>query len=211
MSILDLNQTPKVVTMSIIGNTGLFSSPLISSAQTIARSTKWNATYQFTNMREDERADLLGTIAALRGQDNRLRVVVFDNPKRGAYGGTPLVDGASQTGFALNIKGASLSTGNWIRKGDYFSVLVGTEHELKMATADANSDGAGLVVLAFTPKLRASPANDAAIFVEDGVLTKPQGIFMLQSADTSWQSRPGNPSKISSVTLSMTEDVFATQ
>jgi hypothetical protein len=49
------------------------------------------------------------------------------------------------------------------------------------------------------------------IFVEDGTLQKPQGIFMLQSAESGWQSRAGFPSKISTVTLAMTEDVFATQ
>ncbi len=211
MTILDLNQTPTDVTMEVVGNTGLFKSPLIASAQTLARSTKWNANYRFSNLRADDRADLMGTIAALRGQDNRLRVPVYDNPKRGAYGGTPLVNGGGQTGFSLVIKNASINITNWIRRGDYFSVFVGAEHELKMATVDANSDGAGIVALSFTPRLRAAPLDDAVIFVEDGVLTKPQGIFVLQNADTGWSSRPGFPSKISAMSLSMTEDVFATQ
>jgi len=211
MSNFNLEETPTAVSMTLVGQTGLFASPLIASAQTIARDTKWSANYVFSNMRGDERGNLLGTIASLRGQDNRLRVSVFDNPKRGAYGGTPLVDGASQTGFSLNVKAASINVTNWIRKGDYFSVLVGTEHELKMATTDANSDGTGLVVIDFVPKLRFSPADDAAIFVEDGVLSKPQGIFLLENAESTWQSRPGFPSKISAVSLAMTEDVFATQ
>jgi hypothetical protein len=211
MTVFDLNQTPTDVTMEVVGNTGLFSSPLIASAQTLARSTKWNATYRFNNLRGDDRRDLMGTIAALRGQDNRLRVPVYDNPAAGAYGGTPLVDGGGQTGFSLNIKGATPNVTNWIRKGDYFSVFVGTEHELKMATVDSNSDGAGLVVLSFTPRLRAAPLDNAVILVEDGTLTKPNGIFVLQSADTGWSSRPGFPSKVSAMSLSMTEDVFATQ
>jgi hypothetical protein len=211
MSIFDLNQTPKTVTMRIVGNSALFTSPLIASAQTLARSTKWSAAYVFSVMRDDDRADLLGTVAALRGQDNRLRVPVYDNAKRGAYGGTPLVNGAGQTGFSLNVKDATINISNWIRRGDYFSVDVNGEHELKMATDDASSDGAGLVVLSFTPRLRAAPLGDAVIFVEDGVLTKPQGIFLLESADQSWTSRPGSPSKISSLSLAMTEDVFATQ
>lgn len=211
MTVFDLNQTPSTVAMEIIGNTGLFASPLIASAQTLGRSTKWSARYTFNVLRDDDRADLMGTIASLKGQDNRLRVLVFDNAKRGAYGGTPLVNGAGQTGFTLNIKDASIGITNWIRKGDYFSVDVNGEHELKMATDDASSDGAGLVVLTFTPRLRAAPLGDAVIFVEDGVLTKPQGIFLLASADTGWSSRPGFPSKVSSMSLSMTEDVFATQ
>lgn len=197
--------------MELVGNTGLFASPLVASAQTLGRSTKWSARYLFNQMRDDDRADLIGTIVSLRGQENRLRLPVFDNPKRGAYGGTPLVDGASQTGFVLNIKNASLNVTNWIRKGDYISVEVAGEHELKMATLDANSDGAGLVAVTFVPRLRASPADNAIVRVEDGVLDKPEGIFVLEDPTAGWSSRPGFPSKITAVSLAMTEDVFATQ
>ncbi len=211
MSNFDLSETPTTVSMELVGNTGLFASPLVSSAQTIGRSTKWNARYVFSQMRGDERANLLGTVISLRGQENRLRVPVYDNPKRGAYGGTPLVNGGFQLGFTLNAKSAAINITNWIRKGDYFSVEVNGEHELKMATADASSDGAGLVVLSFVPRLRASPLADAVIFVEDGVLQKPEGIFLLDSNVSGWSSRAGFPSKISSVSLSLTEDVFATQ
>lgn len=211
MSNFDLNQTPSQVAMELVGNTGLFASPLVASAQTLGRSTKWSARYVFNQLRNDDRADLLGTIVSLRGQENRLRVPVFDNPKRGAYGGTPLVDGGSQTGFVLNIKNASINVTNWIRKGDYISVEVGDEHELKMATLDANSDGGGFVAVTFVPRLRSSPADSATVRVEDGVLEKPEGIFLLQDPTAGWASRPGFPSKISSISLAMTEDVFATQ
>lgn len=211
MSILDLSAVPNLVAMQLSGNTGLFQSPLNGSIQTLDRGgLKWEAQYTFSKLRGDERGVLLGTLAGLRSQANRLRVPVYDNPKRGTYGGTPLVAGGSQTGNTINLDGGLGSVSNWIRKGDYFSIDVNGEHELKMATTDANSSG-GSITIGFEPRLRTSPLNNAVVYVEDGVLPKPQGIFILTDPNALWSSRPGNPTHISVVSLAMTEDVFATQ
>lgn len=212
MTILDLSEVPNLVAMQLTGNTGVFQSPLTGSIQTLDRGgLKWEAQYTFTNIRGDDRANLIGTLAALRAQANRLRVPIYDNAKRGAYGGTPLVDGASQTGNSINLKGLSISITQWIRKGDYISIDVNGEHELKMATADSSSGGTGLIEVFFEPRLRTSPLDNAVVFVEDGVLTKPQGIFLLSDSSVLWSSQPGKPTHRSVVSLAMVEDVFATQ
>ena len=75
---------------------------------------------------------MIATIARLRGIGNRLRVKVADNPMLGAYGGVPLVDGAAQTGYTLNIDGCTPGVTKWISEGDYFSVIVNGEPELKI-------------------------------------------------------------------------------
>lgn len=213
MSILDLTPTPTVVVMMLRGNTALFQSPLTAAAQTIDRGgLHWMLTYTFQNIRGADRAVLLGTLAALRSQANRLRVPVYDNPNRGLYGGTPIVAGASQTGSSIDLDGCSNNITNWIRAGDYFSIDVNGEHELKMATADANTDGAGAVTVSFEPRLRFSPLNNAAVYVEDGVLSVPQGVFMLSDPENNWSSMPGRDKQHRSIlSLKMTEDVFATQ
>lgn len=210
MSTHDLIVTPTSVDMSLEANTALAVSPLLGSAQTLDRGgMKWRATLQFLNLRTDNRAELMAQIAELRGQANRLRVPVFDNPARGNYGGTPLVNGAGQTGNSLNVDGVGTVV-NWIRRGDYFSVNVNGEHELKIATADANSS-VGAVTLQFEPRLRAAPLNNAQIYVQDGVLPRPQGVFVFQQQSNGWSSRPGAVSKLTNVVLEMIEDVFATQ
>lgn len=212
MSILDLSEVPNLVAMQLSGNTGVFQSPLNGSIQTLDRGgLRWESQYTFSKLRGDARANLMGTLAGLRGQSNRLRVPVYDNAKRGLYGGTPLVFGASQTGNSINLDGATFSITDWIRKGDYLSIDVNGEHELKMATADASSDGAGLITVSFEPRLRTSPLNNAVVYVEDGVLPKPRGIFILTDPNALWTSRPGQPTHISVVSLAMTEDLFATQ
>jgi len=213
MTIFDMNIVPNSVTIRSQDNTAVFNSPLIASAQTLDRGgQKWSMQLSFTNLQTDDRAELLGIILALRGRANRLRINVHDNPKRGLYGGTPLVDGASQTGSTLNVKGCSNNITGWIKRGDYFSVIVNAEHELKMCTEDANSNGSGLITgLKFEPRLRAAPADSAVITVDDGVIGFPRGIYVLATSGQGWTSKPGKASQLSDVSLGVIEDVFATQ
>ncbi len=213
MTTFDMNIVPNAITIRSQDNTAVFNSPLIASAQTLDRGgQKWGINLTFTNLRDDNRAELMGIIMALRGRANRLRVNVHDNPKRGAYGGTPLVDGASETGSTMAVKGCSNNITNWIRRGDYFSVIVNSEHELKMCTADASSNGSGqIAALAFEPRLRDSPDDSAIITVDDGVIGFPRGIYILASSGQGWTSKPGKGSKLSDISMGLIEDVFATQ
>jgi len=212
MTTYDLTATPNAVQMRLLSNTALSVSAMIGSAQTVDRGGyKWLATYTYNSRIATERGDLLGTLAALRGMANRLRVPVHDNEAGGAYGGTPLVAGAGQTGSSIDIDGCSSSITKWIAKGDYFSIVINGEPELKMCTADAATDGGGLATITFEPRLRAAPADNAVIYVEDGVLTKPSGIFLLANAENGWSSNPHRIGEISSITLELVEDVFATQ
>lgn len=213
MATYDLSITPNTMSMHLRGNTGLYPSPLIASAQTLDRGgLKWAAILNYTALHHDKRGEMLGFLASLNAQVNRFRISVQDNPKRGSYGGTPLVNGGSQTGYSLDIDGCSSSVTNWIRAGDYFSVVVNGEHELKMCTADANSSGGGAVTISFVPKLRASPLNNAIVWVEDGVLGVPKGVFALENPNIGWSSVPfQSGSHLSQVTINAVEDVFATQ
>lgn len=210
MAIFDLDVTPNYVVMNLIGNTGIFSSPMTGSMQTVDRGgLRWRVMYTYTALRNDDRADVLGTLAALRSQANRVRIKVYDNPKRGNYGGTPLVNGGSQSGSSIILDGCG-TVSNWIRKGDYFSIDVNGEHELKMCTADKSSSG-GAITIDFEPRLRASPLNNAAVFVEDGGGDIPEGVFILNEPQIQWSSRPGVGSKTTAVTVDAVEDMFITQ
>lgn len=212
MTTVNLSVVPNSIEMRIAGNTAASQSPFNSSTQRTDRGAAfWQASASFINFTGARRAELMAFIAEMRSQSNSVRLPVFDNPKNGAYGGTPLVDGGSQTGTSINIKGASFSVADWIKRGDYFSIDVNGEHELKIATADASSSGGGLVTVSFQPTLRASPLDSAAIYVEDGVLTRPQGVFFFSEAVNGWSSRPGSTDKVSNSTLSFVEDIFATQ
>ena len=210
--IIDLTLAPTTITTGWQTNTAASSNPFIASSQTVDRGGHRIAlSYVYRALHGETRAAMRALIARLRGQSHRLRAPIYDNTKLGRYGGRPLVSGGGQQGYSLNIRGAAASTTRWIAAGDYFSVIVNGEPELKIATRDVDTDAAGTAVLHFEPRLRGSPIHGAAIHVEDGRLPKPSGIFLLAAADTAMSSQRGRFSAVSSVTLSLIEDVYATQ
>lgn len=103
----------------------------------------------------------------------------------GTQGGTPLVNGASQTGASLITDGWSNSITNLLRAGDIFTiagvyavnpVTKASTNRLQTfaVTSAVNSDGSGNATIAITPSIIAtgttqtvtgSPADNAAITV----------------------------------------------
>ncbi len=210
MTIYALTVTPNVVAMGLRDNVGVFNSPMAASQQTVDRGAlHWYAEYSYTNVRQADRGTLLALIAKLRGRTHRIEAPVYDNQAEGAYGGTPLVSGGSQTGSTLAVDGCSINVTDWIKAGDYFSVDVNGAQELKMATADASSDGSGNITLTFEPRLRFSPLDNAAIRVQDGVLPKPAGTYLLVPQETLWSSMPARAGYRSALSLQMVEDMLA--
>jgi hypothetical protein len=77
----------------------------------------------------------------------------------GAWSGTPLVKGASQTGNSLLIDGCNTSVTGWGKAGDYFNV----NSKLYRLTDNCNSNGSGEVTLTFEPPIYNAPADNAPI------------------------------------------------
>jgi hypothetical protein len=111
----------------------------------------------------------------------RQRSIVFDidipllpgsgRAPNGVGGGTPVVDGGSQTGTTLDIRGFPTGTANVIVKGDVFSIA-GLQG-LYRATETVSSDGSGNVSVGINPGIYTghSPVDGASITL-DGALTK---------------------------------------
>ena len=189
--------TPTSSTWELVSNTATFRSPLSGTIQTLDRGGEaWRVRMVFRNLTGDEKAVLKAFLVKLNGQQHRFTVHDHSNVQRGSFGGTPLVNGADQTGSSLLIDGCSTGITNWIRAGDMFSV----NGELKMAVADANSDGSGEVTLTFVPRLREAPADGASIDTSDAT-----GTFILESNASGWDTQPGD---FSSFTISAVEDIL---
>jgi hypothetical protein len=105
---------------------------------------------------------------------------------RGSAGGTPLVNGAGQTGDTLQTDGWPVSTAGILLAGDYIQIGTGIEAQLYMILEDANSDSGGNSILRISPSLRGSPSDNAAI-----ITSNPQGLFRMNSNDFSWSVAPG--------------------
>ncbi|MFA5989679.1 MAG: hypothetical protein WC803_08750 [Sphingomonas sp.] len=88
--------------------------------------------------------------------------VVFAFPQVDFDVGTPgatLVNGGSQTGSTINLDGFSANYP--IRKGQFFSVIIGGRRFLYQSRADIAATAGGTVALAITPMIRKSPADNA--------------------------------------------------
>lgn len=173
---------PTEMVLGVITNTRSFTSPFTGATQTESRTgDRLKLRMAFRNLSSADRQDLIAFLMKLNGMEHRFTVRDYSQTNRGAFGGTPLVNGAGQTGTSLNVDGCSLSITNWIRAGDQFKV----GNELKICLADANSNGSGQVTVTFRPALRTSPADNAAI-----TTSSPTGTFMLLQ-DIDWSTGPG--------------------
>jgi len=150
-------------------NTQRFESPLTKNVQRVLLGgARWNATLSLPAMKRDKAAAWQAFFLKLEGSVNTFYGFDPDaKAPRGLATGTPLVKGASQSGSSLNTDGWTASTIGILKAGDYFSV----NGELKMATADANSDGSGNATIQFKPALRNSPADNAPVTVDNPACT----------------------------------------
>lgn len=95
--------------------------------------------------------------------------------------GTPVVNGASQTGDELNIDGLPTSETGYLKAGDYIQLGSGATATLHKVLEDVNSNGSGEATLNLWPQVRTAPADNAAVTVSNA-----QGNFRLASNETMW-------------------------
>jgi hypothetical protein len=122
----------------------------------------------------------------------------------GGLGGTPLVNGASQTGTSLITDGWTAAAANRLRRGDVFTIAnvfavnpLTRQSTGKLAqfvvTADVSSDGSGNATIPIFPAITtsgayqtvtAAPADNAAITVLTGAATTayPQNLMFHKGA-----------------------------
>ena len=100
---------------------------------------------------------------------------------RGIATGTPLVNGASQTGQELVTDGWTTSTTGILKAGDYIQLGSASSAQLYKVLDDVNSDGSGNATLTIYPDLRSSPSDNATITVSNA-----KGVFRLSNGQQAW-------------------------
>ena len=174
--------TPSSSTWSLQSNTALFQSAFTGATETLDRGGEhWRVKLMYRNITAADKAVMQAWVVRLNGQQHRFTLHDHALTQRGAFGGTPLVAGASQTGSTLSVDGVSNVT-NWIRAGDMFEV----DGALKMQTIDATSSGAA-VTLTFVPRIVTGPPNNEPI-----VTSSPSGLFMLANPVVQWSNAPND-------------------
>lgn len=95
--------------------------------------------------------------------------------------GTPLVNGASQTGENLNIDGCPTSVTGYLKAGDYIQLGSSATAQLYKVLEDVDTNASGEATLNIFPNLRSSPSDDASVTVSNA-----KGLFRLATNDVSW-------------------------
>lgn len=182
---LSLPSTPYPARVTLRGRSvvGVSESPFSFSQQVYAhQGQRWEADIDMPPMTEAVADAWVAFLLSLNGREGTF--LMGDPAKlthRGAGGGTPLVNGASQTGQTLAVDGCPLSTTDWLVAGDMIQLGSGSTASLHKVLVDANTNGSGEVTLDIWPRLRSSPANNAAV-----TITACLGRWRLASNESAW-------------------------
>jgi len=95
--------------------------------------------------------------------------------------GTPVVNGASQTGDTLSIDGLPASATGYLKAGDYIQLGSGATSQLYKVLDDVDSNASGEADVTVWPDLRSSPADDATVVVDNA-----KGLFRLSTSASNW-------------------------
>lgn len=139
----------------------------------------WEAEISLPPMDRPDAEEWIGFLMSLKG---RYGTFLLGDPAatspRGTWAGTPLVQGAGQTGESLVVDG--FNAGATAKRGDYFGIGSGSTARLYKVLTDATA-AAGAMTLDIWPRLRESPADNAVVTTASAA-----GLFRLASNDTEW-------------------------
>jgi hypothetical protein len=161
---------------------GVAQSPFTASQQVYRYTGQfWEADITLPPMK---RADMEYWITFCSNSTDPLGLLLGDpngGTPRGIATGTPLVNGAGQTGYELITDGWTVSQTGILKAGDYIQLGSATTARLYKVLDDVNSDASGNATLDLWPDLRSAPADNATITVSNAKTN-----FRLASAQTSW-------------------------
>jgi hypothetical protein len=145
----------------------------------------WEADITLPAMKRADAEEWISFLLRLRGQYGTF---LLGDPNgatpRGSASsvpGTPVVNGASQTGDELNIDGLPVSVSGYLLAGDYIQLGSGATATLHKVLENVDSNASGEATLNLFPKVRTAPADNAAVTVTDA-----KGNFRLNANETAW-------------------------
>mgnify|MGYP003647377633 CR=1 FL=1 len=179
---------PTNTTFRIRRVVGQSASPFTGEQQTFRHQGEWwEAEVTLPPMKHAYAREWVAKLVSMRGVYGQMLLGDWDGrTARGtasSSAGTPLVNGASQTGNSLIIDGATASQTGYLKAGDYIQLGTGISSRLHMVVADANTDGSGNATLDIEPALRTSPTDNLNISVSN-----TKGVFRLTDNATEWDS-----------------------
>lgn len=134
---------------------------------------RWEIAVSLPIMDREDAAPWIAFLLSLRGRRGTFALgSVLQSTALGAGGGTPKVNGGSQTGYTMAVDGCSNNI-TFLKAGDFYQI----DTALYQCTKDAVTNGSGQVSIEHWPSNRGHADN------ADIIVTNPTGIFRLASND----------------------------
>lgn len=162
------------IEMRGIERSAISASPFTGSQQVMKHSGQWwEADVTLPPLKRDEAEIWIAFLLSLRGHYGTFTMgdPMGATPQGSASTtpGTPLVNGASQTGATLTIDGCPASATGYLKAGDYIQLGYGTSTRLHKVVADVDTDASGGATLDIWPSIRTAPADNATVIVSNTV------------------------------------------
>ena len=144
---------------------------------------QWKATFTLPPMKKDSASIWLAFLMSLRGRRGTFKMGDQDRKTiQGTATGTVLVNGAAQTGNAINLDGFTASRANVFLAGDYIQI----NSYLYMVTANVTANGSGEATVYVEPSLRTGieAINDNTTVIYSNTTT----VMRLDTNFTNWDS-----------------------
>lgn len=146
--------------------------------------TAWEISGTLELLDRDQAEEYNAFIAALGGRKGTFTLSPpGSGTPRGVATGTPLVNGAGQTGQTLVTDGWTVSTTGILKAGDF--IQIGTK--LYRVLGDVDSDASGNATIDIAPKINTAFADDSAI-----VVSNPTGVFRMRENMIPIEIKPPN-------------------
>lgn len=146
----------------------------------------WQGSLNLPTMQRPEAEAWIAFLLSLNGKEGTfLMGIAGCDTARGIATGTPLVNGASQSGRSLITDGWTINITGILKAGDYIQLGTGLNTHLHKNLTDVNSNGSGQATLDIWPRLRISPADNDPI-----VVSSPKGLWRLATNDMPFNLSP---------------------
>lgn len=193
------------VTWKAINAVAVSASPFTYRQQVFQHpGQRWEAAVSIPPLTRDEAEQWVAFLVSLKGQVGTFMLPDPSNQTpRGAASstpGTPLVDGADQTGAELEIDGAPSSVSNYLRAGDVIQVNTASSSTFHKVLVDVTTDGTGSATLDIWPNINNAHPDDTTVIVSDA-----KGLFRLSENMTEWSV---NEAQVYGITFNATQVII---
>jgi hypothetical protein len=167
--VVSINQSPFTLSQQVVRHAG----------------ARWSAMIAIPPVKRDDSEYWNAFLLRLRGQFGTFLLgdpnAATPRGSAASAAGTPVVNGASQTGNNLNIDGLPASVTGYLLAGDYIQLGSASSARLYKVLENVSTNASGEATLNLWPDLRSSPADGATV-----VVSNAKGLFRLESNDATW-------------------------